>query len=300
MPNLVEALCEKLTSIEAETNGIPQLVEHGMAIHLLALVFGYEWYEQRIKFRNENPDEWMLNGNEEWMAANPVADDVRRIVHTHRVTRLADALFTLIKGGTEGIDVLRDRFLTCPTRPCFIETEIASLLVCNGFRITIIKESGARGEDFDLFATRDRRAVSVEVTSKIEGQLTVKTIRNTLRAKRDQVPADRPAVLYMHIPPEWMRDQAACIAILTEAIIDFLRRSKRFNAIVFVWEEIIPFLNGGFPRVTVKACFNEQPRYPFEPRNLFTDPMIVNGRNRMALSFLESLRAKRAKLQTNN
>jgi hypothetical protein len=75
--------------------------------------------------------------------------------------------------------------------------------------------------------------------------------------------------VFVHIPPEWMRDEPSGVAILNEAIINFLARSKRFNAIVFVWEEVIPHLNGGFSRVTVRACFNEQPRHPFEPRDFF-------------------------------
>jgi hypothetical protein len=195
LKNLIEFLCEELTRVEAQTSGIPQLVEHGMASRLLCLVFGYDWYNQRIKFRSENPDEWILNGNDAWLAANPVENDVRRIVHTQRVIRLADALFTLISGPVEGFGSLKDRFVYRPTKPCFIEAEVASLLVRNGFQIKIIKETGVRGEDFDLLAIRDGTTVSVEVTSKVEGPLRTQTIENTLHAKRDQVPANRPAVL---------------------------------------------------------------------------------------------------------
>jgi hypothetical protein len=197
MANLIEFLCEELDRVEVQAKEIPQLVEHGMASRLLALVFGYDWYERRIKFRAEHPDDWMLNGSDAWLTANPMDNDVRRIAHAHRVIRLADAVFTLISGRAKGFDVLKDRFLSRPTKPCFIEAEIASLLVCNGFQIEIIKEHGIRGGDFDLLASKDGTTISVEVTSKIDGPLTVQTISNTLHAKRDQVPPDRPAVLYM-------------------------------------------------------------------------------------------------------
>jgi hypothetical protein len=142
MADWVEFLCEELTRVEEQTNGIPQLVEHGMASRLLCLIFGYEWYEQRIKLRSEAPDEWMLNGSDAWLAANPVSDDARRIVHTHRVIRLANALFTL--ANVKGFDALKERFLCRDTKPCFIEAEIASALVCNGFQVTVVKERRKR------------------------------------------------------------------------------------------------------------------------------------------------------------
>jgi hypothetical protein len=298
--NLLQLLCEELTRVEAHTKGVPQLVEHGMASRLLALIFGNDWYDRRIRFRSEDPDEWMLNGSDSWLAANPIENDVRRIVHTHRVVRLADALFTLISRGVQGFDVLKGRFLSRPTKPCFMEAEIASLLVFNGFHIEIIKETGVRGEDFDLLATKDGERVSVEVTSKIDGPMTVRTISNTLHSKRDQVPAGRPAVLYMHIPPGWLRQEKIGMPTFTKAILNFSKRSKRFNAIVLVSEEVVPHLNGGFPTMMLRACFNERPRHFFAARHLFEPQQLRDGRRRMALSFLDSIKAHRTKLQASN
>ncbi len=240
----------------------------------------------------------MLNGDDEWLAANPIESDVRRIVHTHRTIRLADAVFTLLSGGVKGIDEMKNRFLSRPTKPCFIEAEIASMHVYNGFQVEIIKESGKRGEDFDLSAIKDGTAVSVEVTSKIDGPLTVRTIKNTLHDKRSQVPADCPAVLYTHIPAEWMRHEAKSSDVLTEAVVEFIKRSKRFNIIVFVWEEVIPFMTGGFPILSMRACFNEMPRHRFEPRHLFEPQQRPDQRSTMAYNFLERLEALRARFQT--
>jgi len=133
MADWIDFLCGELIRVEKQAKGIPQLVEYGMASRLLCLIFGYEWYEQRIKFRSEDPDEWMLNGADAWLAAHPVENDVRRIVHTHRVIRLAIALFTV--AGVEGFDALRDRFLHRATKPCFIEAEIASTSSATVFRL---------------------------------------------------------------------------------------------------------------------------------------------------------------------
>jgi hypothetical protein len=72
-------------------------------------------------------------------------DDVRRLVYTHRVVRLANALFTLLLGKAigkaKGFDVLRERLRRPNTEPSFAEAEIASL-ARNGFDIEIVKETG--------------------------------------------------------------------------------------------------------------------------------------------------------------
>lgn len=96
----------------------------------------------------------------------------------------------------------------------------------------MVQVCGVRGEDFDLRVSKDGLKVSVEVTSKVDGPLTVRTVKNTLHSKRNQVPPDYPAVLYLHIPADWMRDEAANMAILNEAINAFAHRSPRFNAFV--------------------------------------------------------------------
>jgi len=317
MADTVDILLEELARIEEKTGGNRQLVEHGIARAFLYLAFGREWYECKIEFRDDRPDPWMLNGSDRWLKRVPSAvppmgsrwwrastsdlwvktaktADVRRIVYAHRVVRLADALFTLVRGQANGFDFLRQRFLERETEPCFVETEIASLLVFNGFKVEVVKETGVRGDDFDLLATRGGSTVSVEVTSKRGGPLTVQNIKNTLDSKRSQVPAYRPAVLYMHVPAEWMRDERRAFDVFTRAITHFVLRSKRFNAIVLVWEEVVPFLDGGFPTVAMRPCYNNIARHPFTWMELFT-PVARDGKISLAESLLEKLESHRAK-----
>jgi hypothetical protein len=296
MSDTLKFLMQELILVEEKTRGVRQLVEHGMANRIIYLIFGWDWYQRKIAFQSE-PDEWMLNGNQEWLKTIKVENDVRRIVYHHRVVRLGDALYTLIKGNVEGGEVLKERFLKRSTKPCFIEAEIASLLVYNGFDVEIIKESGIRGEDFDLLATKDGITLSVEVTSKEDGPLTDKTIKNTLHSKRKQVPPTRPAVLYLHIPAEWMNDEVGAQAEFNKAIDGFLRRSSRFNAIVLVWEMVIPFLDGGFTQMTMWPCYNNFPRHPFGGMQLFTPIKSVDGHIRLAHSFLDDLKIYQEKLR---
>ena len=69
-------------------------LELNMSGLFISIILGEDWHKKRIAL-NENPDTWMLNGNEAWLAAHPVvAPDMRRVIYSHRVIRLSDALFS--------------------------------------------------------------------------------------------------------------------------------------------------------------------------------------------------------------
>ena len=177
-----------------------------------------------------------------------------------------------------------------------METEIASLLAYNGFELEIIEETGIRGNDFDLAATKEGITFSIEVTAKEDGPLTVKTISNTLNNKRTQVPPDRPAVLYIRIPAEWMRDTSVAQPIFTEAFSEFCLKSSRFNAMVLVWEEVTPFLNGGLMQMHIWACYNHIPRHLHSEVYLMEPVEAPDGRKLLAHSFFDFLKSVQAKL----
>jgi hypothetical protein len=164
-------------------------------------------------------------------------------------------------------------------------------LVCNGFQVEIVKEHGKKGEDFDLLAAKGGITVSVEVTSKLDGPLTAQTLKNTLHAKRSQVPPNRPAVLYLHIPADWMQSESDAFPIFNEVFVEFMKRSRRFNVIVLVWEKVIPLLGGGIPTMSSRACFNNRPRHPFENPQQFEIQLSQPGHG-LALSFLEKLKTR--------
>jgi hypothetical protein len=281
--------------IRKQVKGIPQLVEHGIASHFLALVFGWDWHQRHVAFQPV-PDDWMLNGNDAWREGRPDGD-VLRITYEHRVVRLADGIFTLVKGGVDSFDLLKQRFFRRSTKPCFIEAEIASLLAFNGFQVEFLKESGVLGEDFDVLATKDGVQLSVEITGKDDQALAAKTMTNTLKAKRKQVRPDRPAVFYIHVPAEWMTNIEEAKVVLNEAIVPFFTSSRRINAIVFVWERVIPHLQGGFPQINLLPCFNNKPRFPYDRLDLLGLTTDAQGEPKMCFSLLEWLESIERKRQ---
>ena len=93
---------------------------------------------------------------------------------------------------------------------------------------------------------------------------TVATIKNTLTEKRSQVPADRAAILYIIIPEEWTADAHVAEKIVSEAVGNFFGRSRRFNAVVLVWEATIVLGEGRIFALTYRPYENPKPRYPID------------------------------------
>jgi hypothetical protein len=211
-PNIFLVLAKKLAETEAKTSGVRQVVDVVIASHFLDVVLGRDWTLRKVAPQA---------GYDEWMQNRLKPEGMSGIVYGHRVVRLANALFTLLQANVAGFEILRKRFHVRPTKPCFIETEIASVLTVNGFKVEIIGESGMRGRDFDLSATRGEISLSVEVTGKEGASLTANTIRNTLKSKRTQVPASGPAILYIVIreAPKYKTPARAVAAVSQRAIL---------------------------------------------------------------------------------
>ena len=288
MGNIFEMLAKELPEVERQTKGIRQLTEHAMTSRLLCLFFGWDWYASKIAFVENDPDEWMHNLKGE--------KNLNRALYARRVIGLGDAIFTLLKGKFKGSEILKQRFLARATKSCFIETEIASLLAYNGFDVEIVGETGVRGEDFDLAISRDGVTLSVEITGKEDGPITVHTISNTLKSKRTQVPPNRPAVLYMRIPAEWMELTRRGQAIFTEAFVDFFRRSHRFNAVVLVWEQLVSFGTGAFTQMNMWTCYNNHPRHFYPHMALLGLIAAPNGQTSFSYSFFDWLKGVEAKM----
>lgn len=267
------------------------MAEIQIAMCLLDVVLGRDWLSRKVVPQARH-DEWMQNRLRH--------QGISSVVRGHRVVRLANALFTLMNPSVAGIDILRNRFHTRPTKSCFIEAEIASLLKFNGFKVEIIGESGVRGKDFDLAVSKDEIALNVEVTGKDGVPFTVKTITNTLKSKRTQIPSTLPAVLYMHVPSAWMRNVHRAQSMFTEAFVDFFKRSHRLNGIILVWEQVVPLAHAGIPQMTFWACYNNNPRHPFDRWDLFDPRVDSRGRPAYAMSFYDWLKGVRAKYQTKS
>jgi hypothetical protein len=270
------------------------VIEANLARVNLSAILGETWVEKYV-LPGPHPDPWMLNGNDDWFKAHPVSGtDIRRGIHGYRVVRLSNAFSTILSGKIEEGDLLRKRFRErTDLRPLFAELEIASLLVRNKVSVRVIGETGKRGEDFDLLATVRGVQVSVEITAIEEDAImSPRSILNRLRSKRTQVPASRPAILYLVVPDAWMGNYNLAVLNFDAAIRRFMLQSRRFNAIVLSWENVTP--TGDIPiRRLLQPVYNNHPRFRIPDYSVFGLKRDKWGTSGYSDSLLNRLRAYR-------
>jgi hypothetical protein len=156
------------------------------------------------------------------------------------------------------------------------------------------RESGSKGADFDLLISKHDAQICVEVTARKDGPCTVEAIENTIRKKRKQLPPGKPAILFIRVPAAWMRNEKRYQSILGKAISNVFRRSRRLNAVVFVWEEAVPYLSGANIQMSIRACYHNSPRHSSPDIHQLEGAPVEGRRNILAGSFLEWLEAVEA------
>jgi hypothetical protein len=258
---------ELIEAGESHADDLPGL-HYRMAFCIIRFYLGEDWADQKVRLQHEF-DPFMLNEFDE--------ESDNRFTHQNRVEGLGDALFRL--RNCSNFDVLCGRFRSRETKPCFTETQIANLVANSGFQVEIVEETGVRGADFDFIAHGACEDISIEVTAKEPVPLTVATIRNTLQSKRDQVPADRAAILYIIIPEDWTEDANLAESIFSEAFENFFNGSRRFNAVVLVWVAALDIGEGRAFALTFRPYENKAPRHPIDDTSFLHDEHPIGDLN---------------------
>ena len=201
----------------------PNLRVYHAAVAILRYHLGQDFITARIA-HTERPDPFMLNDHR---------NVTMRPVHFTRVSELADFLY--IVDGTPGFAHLLERLRTREMEPVFADAEAAANFCRSGFAVTVKREVGRRGQDFDFSATKDGRLINIEVTTTSVPTFRPNSIRNLLRKKRTQVPRESAAGLYVVIPASWQEGRSNLQTLLVAATRAAFRTSKRFNFVSYVW-----------------------------------------------------------------
>lgn len=255
-------LFQELAEVEIQFSGRDRMaITYAKAVRILKYFLGNPWVESHVML-SKSPDDFMLNEFDE--------TSENRFLHMDRVIRMADALFSL--RNCVGFDALLQRFQDRDARSLFFEATTASSYTKEGYRVTIKRESGVRGKDFDLEVERGSIRSEVEITCK-ENSVGVseRTISNTLHAKRSQFSGGVPAILYIYLPELWgvSSESEAAISNATEK---FFRRSRRICEVIFCWDV---WVEDGAGRIFM-SCFRRM-RNP-KMRNALPDDWAPEGR----------------------
>jgi hypothetical protein len=210
-----------------------------------------------------------------------------------RVLLLGESLFLLRSG--DGFDEICQRLMEQrDLRSAFYETRAARRFFDAGFQIHVRPETKVHREDFDFIASQGSLRVNVEATALREKEFKEKTALNALDRKRDQLPEDKPAVIFCLLPSQWADNGADLNEWARRLSARFLRGTRKINAVVLEMERRISSnadgSKGGMVTVS-KAFFNETPRHSADLTFLFEETMrpeeqaaIVNGVRSLSIS----------------
>src|ERR1700733_4399651 len=268
----------------------------GISTVFLQIALGKSWISANI-CANNHPNEWISNGDKDWFLTHPVpSPDLRQIYYLNRVVRLADALFTCMRNKVGNIDVIRESLLHKPdTRAVFRELEIASFLSMHGCTVKFVKESNVRGEDFDLQVEVNGQRISVEVTEILDRTLSFRAAFNKFQKKRNQVPSHSPAVLYIYVPYEWMKNRGVMFLHVEAAIRQFFRRSRRYNIVIFICEDFNSTGDGFKFGLRVQPIYSHVGRHRISDVSAFLAQRDRWNDSSMSKSFFYWLRTQRAR-----
>lgn len=189
-----------------------------------------------------------------------------------RLISLADSLFAVqhSKGFDFKLDELR---AMSPEQPnvvledIAIELEVAKLLVRSGHEIEFVEpKKDQRGQDFDLRLTlRTGENANVEIKCKREETpVNAKSLRNSLRDLRGQLPKGIAGVGFVRLPYEWVADDGFADEVRS-VLEGFFRNTGRVNAVVFVWEEWLDLGDGALARAQkFRIELNPNPACPLD------------------------------------
>jgi hypothetical protein len=125
------------------------------------------------------------------------------------------------------------RLIEGDVEACFSELEIASLLKDHGVAFDLNTPEGKANADIDFVIYKKGMSIATEVKCKVESTAVSKNgITNRLKkAQKDQLPPDRPGVIFMRVPETWM-PQGDADNLVEEAVDKFLRGTSRVISVV--------------------------------------------------------------------
>ncbi|WP_396593400.1 hypothetical protein [Brevundimonas sp. R86498] len=187
--------------------------------------------------KNVNPD----SATDPFLGITPD----RLETHFHwRFMSLANALFNLRH--SEGFAILQARLEESSLRSVFFEAQAASVMTQAGFQVSFHEETGSRGQDFDFVAKKGVDQFNCEVTAFSTPDFKPETVRNTLNRKRQQLPMDAPALIFCTLAEGWVGEKVAPVEQLEQLAADFLARTGRINAVIFLWDAFAVFPSRGW------------------------------------------------------
>jgi hypothetical protein len=183
-----------------------------------------------------------------------------RSASMRRIWELADMLRNLqfIQGFEQPLSKLK----TDNVEASFAAFEIGRTLLRAGVRFRFVKPRGVRGKDYDYEAyPNDTDTVCIEGKCALRStDVSNETIQRALNEARQQLPEDKPGVIFVRVPEAWVEDHFNTpFARITKG---FLSQTQRVAAVIVCSRVSIQFEETKMMSPFVaRVFFSERPEF---------------------------------------
>lgn len=196
----------------------------GLANSVIAHFLGRDWFAENIRHDTAKPGYLRLD----------FSSDSRREAAVFRVVELAENLFNL--QNISGFDtcIAQMRAGAEKIESTSAELDFARFLFIHDVDFRFVVPQMTKGSDFD-YEVRYPDGLEVPADAKCKFETTdinPLSIRNSLNKGRKQLPGDRPGIIFIKVPQNWVSDLNTAQAMI-DVGNDFLRTTGRVVSIKF-------------------------------------------------------------------
>lgn len=228
------AKLEALASAICDPAQDPFFESYRLALVLLNMVFGAEWFD---KYITDEPSKSFL--------ATPLYKENGEVLTMVRIRDLAELVVNMLPNTNAEAAIYT--MLTDSIQSGYSELKVGKILRHYGFEYNFNWPTGKRGDDFDVtFMFLDKRLCAGEVKSIQEDtEYKVSTIKNRIAdARKRNLPKEKPCTIFLHLPIDWFENNAFPRDM--ENVKDEIFRSTGRVVNIFSFSEKLHFHEGNF------------------------------------------------------
>jgi len=229
-----------------------------MASQVLLFTLGRNWWKDNCAVISESTDPFLIFNENSQEELNLERD---------RIIKLGHMVYGL--KNQEGYKVFINSLKRGDLESDYFELRTANMLHEDGYNVRFVKETGVKTADYDLHCKIIDEEFCVEAKSRRDGIiLSEKTLTNTLKKAKGQLPKSMPCVIFVSIPYQWIQD-AEAESIIESCIKNFLNNTKRINFVIVAMHSLHNLEDGKIASVQYYLEYkNESPRIRLKINNL--------------------------------
>jgi hypothetical protein len=173
---------------------------------------------------------------------------------------LAEVMFNLQP--VPGFLVCLERLRNGDIEGTLAELGLGRMLFRHGIPLKYVVPTSRKGEDYDMEVRLPNGMYGcVDAKCKIEGgSLSVPSIENTLKKGRKQLPSDRPGMIFLKHPPDWLEDPHL-VEKFSAVASKFFRTTQRIVSVKFYVEPLLTIDGFVSQRLGFKEFSNQRTRF---------------------------------------